>query len=155
MCGVPVLFPIDIWKLFTQKELKRLVAYARSSANLLTKLILQDQIDFYKWEVSLKHFSRFIGLGLLEPLDFFIFLCMSYSGIFYLQCLFRTPLNNYDAIILLHMDKLPYPQRLLFPSELNLGTFLQPFSLAVLNLWDSNFHNMYILCREACCSWEW
>lgn len=63
MSGVHVLFPIDIWKLFTQKELKRLVAYARSSANLLTKLIFQDQIDFYKWEVSLKHFSRFIGLG--------------------------------------------------------------------------------------------
>jgi hypothetical protein len=66
MCGVPVIFPIDIWKLFIQKELKRLVAYARSSANLLTKLILQDQIDFYKWEVSLKHISRFIGLGLLD-----------------------------------------------------------------------------------------
>nr|POE75910.1 nucleolar protein 6 [Quercus suber] len=31
-------------------ELKRLVAYARSSANLLNKLILQDQIDSYKWE---------------------------------------------------------------------------------------------------------
>jgi hypothetical protein len=79
MSGVPVLFLIDIWKLFTQKELKRLVAYARSSANLLTKLILHDQIDFYKWEVSLKYFSRFIGLGLLD----YVFVYMScYSRIF-------------------------------------------------------------------------
>ncbi|XP_054824422.1 uncharacterized protein LOC129322255 [Prosopis cineraria] len=67
-------------------ELKRLVAYARSSANLLTKLIFQDQIGPYRWE-----------------------------------CLFRTPLNNYDAIVLLHRDKLPYPQRLLFPSEVDHG----------------------------------
>uniref|UniRef100_A0A5B7C9D5 Putative nucleolar protein 6 isoform X2 n=1 Tax=Davidia involucrata TaxID=16924 RepID=A0A5B7C9D5_DAVIN len=67
-------------------ELRRLVAYARSSANFLTTLILQDQIDGYGWE-----------------------------------CLFRTPLNNYDAVILLHRDKLPCPQRLLFPSELNQG----------------------------------
>ncbi|KAF7828859.1 nucleolar protein 6-like isoform X1 [Senna tora] len=65
-------------------ELKRLVAYARSSANLLTKLIYQDEVGPYRW-----------------------------------QCLFRTPLNNYDAIILLHRDKLPYPQRLLFPSEVD------------------------------------
>uniref|UniRef100_A0A7N2KYX8 Nrap protein domain-containing protein n=1 Tax=Quercus lobata TaxID=97700 RepID=A0A7N2KYX8_QUELO len=74
------------WTRFSPNELKRLVAYARSSANLLNKLILQDQIDSYKWE-----------------------------------CLLRTPLNNYDAVILLHRDKLPYPQRLLFPSELNQG----------------------------------
>ncbi|XP_028775663.1 nucleolar protein 6 isoform X2 [Neltuma alba] len=67
-------------------ELKRLVAYARSSANLLTKLIFQDQIGPYRWE-----------------------------------CLFRTPLNNYDAIVLLHRDKLPDPQRLLFPSEVAHG----------------------------------
>lgn len=67
-------------------ELKRLVAYARSSANLLTKLILNDQIDTYRWE-----------------------------------CLFRTPLSNYDAVILLHRNKLPYPQHLLFPSEMNGG----------------------------------
>ncbi|XP_050281342.1 uncharacterized protein LOC126722227 isoform X3 [Quercus robur] len=76
----------EAWTRFSPNvsELKRLVAYARSSANLLNKLILQDQIDSYKWE-----------------------------------CLLRTPLNNYDAVILLHRDKLPYPQRLLFPSELN------------------------------------
>ncbi|XXG81413.1 hypothetical protein AAC387_Pa09g2055 [Persea americana] len=37
------------------------------------------------------------------------------------ECLFRTPLNNYDAVILLHRDKLPYPQRLLFPAEMNQG----------------------------------
>lgn len=40
---------------------------------------------------------------------------------FDLQCLFRTPLNNYDAVILLHRNKLPYPQRLLFPAEMNQG----------------------------------
>ncbi|KAJ4851471.1 hypothetical protein Tsubulata_014141 [Turnera subulata] len=67
-------------------ELNRLVAYARSSANLLNRLILQDQSDNYRWE-----------------------------------CLFRTPLTNYDAVILLHGDKLPYPQRLLFPSKLSQG----------------------------------
>ncbi|KAL0008129.1 hypothetical protein SO802_009631 [Lithocarpus litseifolius] len=78
----------EAWTRFSPNvsELKRLVAYARSSASLLNKLILQDQIDSYKWE-----------------------------------CLLRTPLNNYDAVILLHRDKLPYPQRLLFPSELNQG----------------------------------
>lgn len=78
----------EAWTSFSPNllELKRLVAYARSSANLLTKLILEEQIGSYKWE-----------------------------------CLFRTPLNNYDAVILLHGDKLPYPQRLLFPSELNHG----------------------------------
>ncbi|PSR88048.1 Nucleolar protein [Actinidia chinensis var. chinensis] len=67
-------------------ELKRLVAYARSSADLLSKLILHDQPESYKWE-----------------------------------CLYRTPLSNYNAVVLLHRDKLPYPQRLLFPSELNQG----------------------------------
>ncbi|RDX99089.1 Nucleolar protein 6, partial [Mucuna pruriens] len=68
-------------------ELKRLVAYARSSANLLTKLTFQEEIGPYRWE-----------------------------------CLFRTPLNNYDAVIILHKDKLPYPQRLLFPSGVDHGT---------------------------------
>ncbi|KAK6258334.1 hypothetical protein SCA6_012808 [Theobroma cacao] len=67
-------------------ELKRLVAYARSSANLLTKLILQNQTDSHGWE-----------------------------------CLFRTPLSLYDAVILLHGDRLPYPKRLLFTSELDQG----------------------------------
>ncbi|GMI78326.1 hypothetical protein like AT1G63810 [Hibiscus trionum] len=67
-------------------ELKRLVAYARSSANLLTKIILQNQTDPHGWE-----------------------------------CLFRTPLNLYDAVILLHGDRLPYPKRLLFTSELDQG----------------------------------
>ncbi|KAF5958281.1 hypothetical protein HYC85_005506 [Camellia sinensis] len=70
----------------TSSELRRLVAYAKSSANLLAKLILQDQHDSYRWE-----------------------------------CLFRTPLNNYNAVVLLHRDRLPYPRRLLFPSELNQG----------------------------------
>ncbi|KAK7309292.1 hypothetical protein RJT34_05888 [Clitoria ternatea] len=85
-------------------ELKRLVAYARSSANLLMKLILQEEIGPYRWE-----------------------------------CLFRTPLNNYDAIIILHKDKLSYPQRLLFSSEVHHGTqvakghastYFQPFLLS-------------------------
>ncbi|KAK9990400.1 hypothetical protein SO802_025385 [Lithocarpus litseifolius] len=78
----------EAWTRFSPNvsELKRLVAYARSSANLLNKLILQDQIDSYKWE-----------------------------------CLLRTPLDNYDAVILLHRDKLPYPRHLFFPSELNQG----------------------------------
>ncbi|WJX55563.1 hypothetical protein P8452_41325 [Trifolium repens] len=84
-------------------ELKRLVAYARSSANLLMKLTFQEEIGPYRWE-----------------------------------CVLRTPLNNYDAIIILHKDKLAYPQRLLFSSEVVHGTqvakghtskFFQPFLL--------------------------
>ncbi|PHU27029.1 hypothetical protein BC332_05361 [Capsicum chinense] len=67
----------------TTAELRRLVAYSTGSANLLTKLILQDGYDSYGW-----------------------------------KCLLRTPLSNYDAVVLLHRDKLPYPQHLLFPSEL-------------------------------------
>lgn len=35
------------------KELKRLMAYAGSSANLLSKLISEDHNDSYRWEVSL------------------------------------------------------------------------------------------------------
>ncbi|XP_057529291.1 uncharacterized protein LOC130807910 isoform X1 [Amaranthus tricolor] len=69
-------------------ELKRLVAYAKSSANLLTKLIEQDY-DSNGWE-----------------------------------CLFRTPLNNYDAVVLLHRDQMAYPHRLLFPSEVKEGTYV-------------------------------
>ncbi|KAK2426733.1 nucleolar protein [Trifolium repens] len=84
-------------------ELKRLVAYARSSANLLRKLTFQEEIGPYRWE-----------------------------------CILRTPLNNYDAIIILHKDKLAHPQRLLFSSEVVHGTqvakghaskFFQPFLL--------------------------
>jgi U3 small nucleolar RNA-associated protein 22 len=78
----------EAWTRFSpnSSELKRVAAYAQSSANLLTKLIQEDQNDSHGWE-----------------------------------CLLRTPLQNYDAVILLHRDKLPYPQRLLFPSELNQG----------------------------------
>ncbi|KAI3726492.1 hypothetical protein L1987_66289 [Smallanthus sonchifolius] len=85
-------------------ELKRLAVYAKSSSNLLTKLIMQGQKDSYGWE-----------------------------------CIFRTPLNNYDAVILLHRDKLPHPEHLLFPSELNQGKLVaqgnasktfQPFLLS-------------------------
>ncbi|CAN1814117.1 Nucleolar protein 6, partial [Linum perenne] len=67
-------------------ELKRLVAYARSSATLLTKLVLQDENDSSRWE-----------------------------------CILRTPFNNYDAVVLLHADKLPFPRHLLFPSAVNQG----------------------------------
>ncbi|OVA07033.1 Nrap protein [Macleaya cordata] len=76
----------EAWTKFSpnSSELKRIVAYARSSVEFLTNLIVQDQIDSQRWE-----------------------------------CLFRTPLSNYDAVILLHRDKLPFPQRLLFPSEMN------------------------------------
>ncbi|XP_057772992.1 uncharacterized protein LOC130992396 [Salvia miltiorrhiza] len=70
----------------TAAELKRLAAYAASSANFLTNIIMKNQLDSYGWE-----------------------------------SLFRTPLNNYNAVILLHRDKLPYPNRLLFPSEVKLG----------------------------------
>ncbi|XP_052196632.1 uncharacterized protein LOC127803986 isoform X2 [Diospyros lotus] len=70
----------------TSSELGRLVAYAKSSANLLAKLIACGELDSYRWE-----------------------------------CLLRTPLNNYNAVVLLHRNRLPYPQRLLFPSELNQG----------------------------------
>ncbi|KAI3768011.1 hypothetical protein L2E82_18441 [Cichorium intybus] len=70
----------------TISEVKRLGVYARSSANLMSKLIMQGQVDSYGWE-----------------------------------CVFRTPLNNYDAVILVHRDKLCFPERLLFPSELNHG----------------------------------
>ncbi|KAL4582607.1 hypothetical protein LXL04_007163 [Taraxacum kok-saghyz] len=70
----------------TVSELKRLAVYAKSSSNLLAKLITQGQLDSYGWE-----------------------------------CIFRTPLNNYDAVILVHRDKLSYPERLLFPSQLDNG----------------------------------
>ncbi|PON74894.1 Nrap protein [Parasponia andersonii] len=81
----------EAWTRFSpnSSELKRLVAYARSSANLLTKLVLEDHSDSLRWE----------GL-------------------------FRTPLNNFDAVVLLHRDKLPHPQRLLFPSELKQGMYV-------------------------------
>ncbi|CAA0839558.1 Unknown protein [Striga hermonthica] len=67
-------------------DLRRLAAYATSSANFLNNIIMKNQNDHYQWE-----------------------------------CVFRTPLNNYNAVILLHRDKLPYPQHLLFPSEVKLG----------------------------------
>uniref|UniRef100_A0A803Q1Y2 Nucleolar protein 6 n=1 Tax=Cannabis sativa TaxID=3483 RepID=A0A803Q1Y2_CANSA len=81
----------EAWTRFSpnSSELKRLVAYARSSANLLTKLVLENHSDSLRWE-----------------------------------CLFRTPLNNFDAVVLLHRDKLPHPQRLLFPSELKQGLYV-------------------------------
>ncbi|XP_021718015.1 nucleolar protein 6-like [Chenopodium quinoa] len=81
----------EAWTSFSPNplELKRLVAYARSSASLLTRLVEQDLYDSRGWE-----------------------------------CLFRTPLNNYDAVVLLHRDRLAYPQRLLFPSEVKEGKYV-------------------------------
>ncbi|RRT62347.1 hypothetical protein B296_00042646, partial [Ensete ventricosum] len=37
------------------------------------------------------------------------------------ECLFRTPMNTYDAVVLLHHNKLSNPQHLLFPAEMNCG----------------------------------
>ncbi|CAN6330646.1 unnamed protein product [Urochloa humidicola] len=62
--------------------LKRMAAYAKSSAELLTNLILNGQSGQYTWE-----------------------------------CLFRTPMSNYDAVVLLHQEKLCRPHHVLFPAE--------------------------------------
>ncbi|CAM6124508.1 unnamed protein product [Calypogeia fissa] len=67
----------------TGKALKRLVAYARSSATLLNLLIRGDG-DETRW-----------------------------------QSLFRTSLDNYDLVILLHQESLPHPSRVLFPGFLH------------------------------------
>ncbi|XP_078435901.1 nucleolar protein isoform X2 [Wolffia australiana] len=49
-------------------------------------------------------------------------LCLkSLAGAYTWECLFKTPLNNYDAVILLHKDRLSYPQRLLFPTDIKQG----------------------------------
>ena len=109
--------------LLMQKELKRLVAYARSSANLLTKLILQNQTDSHGWEVHYTHLSTF-GIAFLFFCYYMFLNLYLYWPICGLQCLFRTPLSLYDAVILLHGDRLPYPKRLLFTSELDQGIFL-------------------------------
>lgn len=64
---------------------KRLIAYARSSSELLTNLINGKIHD--RWE-----------------------------------SLFRTPLECYDALIQLHMDKLAYPHQILFKAGINEGS---------------------------------
>ncbi|KAF7057819.1 hypothetical protein CFC21_064998 [Triticum aestivum] len=66
--------------------LKRIASYAKSSAELLTNLIIHGQSGQYTWE-----------------------------------CLFRTPLSNYDAVILLHKEKLCRPHHVLFPAEIPNG----------------------------------
>lgn len=49
---------VDLYFVLTQiyytllKEQKRLVAYARSSANVLSKLVSQEHSDSVQWEVS-------------------------------------------------------------------------------------------------------
>jgi len=47
------------------QELKRLVAYARSSANLLAKLTFLEEIGPFRWEVSGAHFSDIYSFQLL------------------------------------------------------------------------------------------
>uniref|UniRef100_J3NBP4 Nucleolar protein 6 n=2 Tax=Oryza brachyantha TaxID=4533 RepID=J3NBP4_ORYBR len=66
----------------SKQVLKRMASYAKSSAELLTNLILHGQSGQYTWE-----------------------------------CVFRTPLSNYDAVILLHQEKLSRPHHVLFPAE--------------------------------------
>ncbi|KAK3150553.1 hypothetical protein QOZ80_3AG0234690 [Eleusine coracana subsp. coracana] len=66
----------------SKSVLKRMASYAKSSAELLTNLILNGQSGQYTWE-----------------------------------CLFQTPMNNYDAVVLLHQEKLCDPQHVLFPAE--------------------------------------
>ncbi|CAD6334060.1 unnamed protein product [Miscanthus lutarioriparius] len=39
------------------------------------------------------------------------------SGEYTWECLFRTPMSNYDAVILLHQEKLCCPHHVLFPAE--------------------------------------
>lgn len=100
-----------------------MAAYARSSSNLLTRLIMQDQLDSYGWEVNFTSLALLIThppSSILLPSGSQV-VSVTNGDIIYLQCIFRTPLNNYDAVILLHRDKMPYPERLLFPSELNHG----------------------------------
>ncbi|KAM0914789.1 hypothetical protein ACQ4PT_011270 [Festuca glaucescens] len=64
----------------SKSVLKRMASYAKSSAELLTNLIVHGQSGQYTWE-----------------------------------CLFQTPLSNYDAVILLHQEKLCRPHHVLFP----------------------------------------
>lgn len=66
----------------SKSVLKRVAAYAKSSAELLTNLMLHGPSGEYTWE-----------------------------------CLFRTPMSNYDAVILLHQEKLCCPHHVLFPAE--------------------------------------
>jgi U3 small nucleolar RNA-associated protein 22 len=70
----------------SKSVLKRMASYAKSSAELLTNLILNGQSGQYTWE-----------------------------------CLFLTPMSNYDAVVLLHQEKLCHPQHLLFPAEIPNG----------------------------------
>lgn len=66
-------------------SLKRLIAYARSSAELLTRLVGGEVLEGWK-------------------------------------SLFRTPLQCYDALILLHRDKLAYPSQILFNADIKQGS---------------------------------
>uniref|UniRef100_A0A0E0MK29 Nucleolar protein 6 n=1 Tax=Oryza punctata TaxID=4537 RepID=A0A0E0MK29_ORYPU len=43
------------------------------------------------------------------------------SGQYTWECVFRTPLSNYDAVVLLHQEKLCRPHQVLFPAETPTG----------------------------------
>ncbi|XP_062204390.1 uncharacterized protein LOC133906481 [Phragmites australis] len=70
----------------SKSVLKRMATYAKSSAELLTNLILHGQSGQYTWE-----------------------------------CLFQTPMSNYDAVVILHQEKLCRPHHVLFPAEVPNG----------------------------------
>ncbi|CAM0950126.1 unnamed protein product [Alopecurus aequalis] len=83
----------------SKSVLKRMASYAKSSAELLTNLIIHGQSGQYTWE-----------------------------------CLFQTPLSNYDAVILLHQEKLCRPHHVLFPAETPNG------SLVIMGNPSNDFH---------------
>ena len=80
-----------------------MVAYARSSALLLTDLI-QDPGNA-RWQVgpTLPHYCLFRGTVAHSPLP-------------PMQTLFCTPLPVYDALLLMDHRRLPHPTRILFPA---------------------------------------
>lgn len=90
------------WSCWIWKELKRLMAYAGSSANLLTKLILEDHSDSYRWEVSLTNLSvlctndftwgMFWYFGLYKLLKCTYWLAVPFSNSFeQLWCCYSSP----------------------------------------------------------------
>ncbi|KAJ3674070.1 hypothetical protein LUZ60_006062 [Juncus effusus] len=72
----------EAWTKPNKPVVKRLAAYSKSSAELLSGLIINGAPGPFNWE-----------------------------------CIFKTPLNNYDAVVILHSDKLARPHHLLFPSD--------------------------------------
>ena len=127
------------------------MAYARSSANLLTKLVLEDNNDSFRWEVSISAFVKCCPL--IFSLWVFLYFYKEFlMRNFHLQCLFRTPLNNFDAVVLLHRDKLTHPKRILFASESKQGMFIRVPELAWSSIFllspllENLFSTFFILC---------